>query len=276
VGAVGGCALAAAVTFPIKNAAMRHECHRAGIEIARRDVASEISVLWSFALPSVLLGIVVQPFEWLARVILSHQTNGYAELGSLIAAYSWGQAVLILPNQISAPTLPVLANLWSTGDRKRLHHTMAIAFAATAATSVGICAILVALRGNLMGLYGKPFLSAAPVLTLIASAYAVAGPTLAFRALLVASGKVWLLLLSACVWGGVFIFFSIVWAADKALGIGSAYLVAFAVHFVILACMSVFTLRMFNRSAVGGRLLVPTRADILGASNPASSESDDV
>jgi O-antigen/teichoic acid export membrane protein len=275
-GALGGYVLAAAAAFPVKKAAMMHACHRASIVITRRGVTSELSALWVIALPSVLLGVVTLPFEWLARVILTHQTNGYAELGSLLAAYSWGQAVLFLPNQVSAPTLPLLANLWSTGDRKRFHHTMAIAFTAAAATSIGGLAILMALRGNLMSLYGKPFISAAPVLTLIASAYAVGGATLPFRALLVSSGKVWLLLLSACVWGGVFIVSSIVWAGNRAIGIGSAYLLAFGVYFVIVASMSVLTLRMFNRKTVMGRALAPTRVDILWASNLASSESHDL
>lgn len=275
-GAIGGCVLAAAAAFPVKNAAMRHACRRASIVIARRGVAAEVPALWAFALPTVLLGIAAQPFEWVARLILSYQTNGYAELGNLQASYSWGQAVLFFPNQVSAPTLPLLANLWSTGDRERLRRTMMMAIGATAATSICAWAILVPLRGSLMSLYGKPFISAAPVLTLIASAYAVGGSALAFRALLVASGKVWLLLLSTCIWGGVFILFSFVWAADKALGIGHAYLVAFVFHFIILACLSVFTLRRFNGKTAGNGLLDPIRAEILPARNLTFPESDDV
>ncbi len=270
-GAVGGCVLAAAVTLPMKNSAMRHECRRTGIIINRRGIAAESPALWSLALPSILLGVVAQPFEWLARVILSHQTNGYAELGSLQAAYSWGNVVLFLPNLVSMPTLPVLANLWSIGDSKRLRHTMAIAIAATAAMSIGTWAILVALRENLMSLYGNPFVAATPVLVLIASAYAVGGSALSFRALLIASGRVWLLLLSTCVWGAVFILFSIAWATDKAVGIGTASLAAYGAHFVILACISAFTLKTFNTRSAGDIVMPPNRANVLPNEEPFSS-----
>jgi O-antigen/teichoic acid export membrane protein len=261
VGAVGGSILAAASTFPIKNTAMRRECQRNGITINRRSVGVELSVLWSFALPTVLIGVAAQPFEWLARLILSRQPNGYAELGSLLAAYSWGQAVLFLPNQVTAPSLPLLANLWSNGDTKRLRHTLVITFIATAVASISACVLLVFFRWRLMALYGESFASATPVLFSIAAAFTVGGSALAFRALLVASGRVWLLLLSTCVWGGVFILFSMAWAGDKALGIGDAYLVAYGFHFVILACLSIFTLQGFGRKAVRVTTLSAIRAD---------------
>lgn len=254
--------LAAAVMFPIKNSAMRHECHRTGVIITHRGVASEVSALWSLALPSILLGVITQPFEWLARVVLSHQTNGYAELGNLQVAYSWGQAALFLPNQVLAPTLPLLANLWSIGDDRLLRRAVTIVFAITAAASLGTCAILVFTRGSLMNLYGKPFAAAAPVLVLIAIACALGGCAVIFRALLFAAERAWSVVFSVSVWGGIFTLLSLAWAADRAVGIGKAYLAAYGVHFIIMACMSAFSLRTFKRRVVGCSPQLTIRADI--------------
>jgi O-antigen/teichoic acid export membrane protein len=250
-GAIGGCMLAAAATFPVKNTMMKRACHQARVMPTLRGIGVELPALWSFALPSALLGVVAQPFEWLARAVLAQQAGGYAELGGLQAAYSWSQAILFLPGQVAVPLLPTLASLFSRRDRARLKDVMKLAFAVTSLTSLAVAAILVIFRHPLMVLYGSSFKSAAPVLVPLAAAYGVGGSTLAFRSLLMAAGRAWPLLLSTCVWGAAFVSVTFLWASQGAMGVGRAYLIGYVIHFGILAYMVSAALKQMTSRASG-------------------------
>lgn len=250
-GAIGGCMLAAVATLPVKNAMMKRACRQARIVPRLRGIGIELSALWSFALPAALLGAVAEPFEWLGRAILARQADGYDQLGGLQAAYSWSQAVLFLPAQVAAPLLPTLASLCSQRDKARLDDVMKVALAVTSFASLAVGAILVAFRDPLMLLYGNSFGSAAPVLLPLAAAYALGGSALALRSLLVAAGRAWPLLLSTCVWGAAFVSFTFLWISDGAIGVGRAYLVAYLIHFGLLAYMTSAALRQMRERASG-------------------------
>jgi len=67
-------------------------------------------ILWSFALPAALGGIMVGPANWACRAMLTNQPNGYDEMGVLTAALVFQGLLLFVSNMLSAPLLSMVSN----------------------------------------------------------------------------------------------------------------------------------------------------------------------
>lgn len=78
----------------------------------------EFRHLWSFALPVLLSGIVMQPAVWFGNVTLVNQPMGYAKLGIFMAAEKWRELILFVPASLSQTVLSLLSNLHGTSDKK--------------------------------------------------------------------------------------------------------------------------------------------------------------
>lgn len=100
-------------------------------------------VLWRFALPAVLSGILVSLVTWLSSLCLSRQPNGYAELGLFGAANQWRSAVTFLPAVLSQPLLPLLTSVTTV---QKTSFNRLVSFSAllngTVASAVGAAVVL--------------------------------------------------------------------------------------------------------------------------------------
>ena len=112
LGGVPGVIIANAAAAGVNVLWLRHlvlrECRRDGITIRYRGAAAEATVLWTFALPAVLSGLMVMPVAWAANAILVRAPDGLAELGVFNAANSWRALVLFLPQAVGQVALPML------------------------------------------------------------------------------------------------------------------------------------------------------------------------
>jgi O-antigen/teichoic acid export membrane protein len=228
-GAVAGSVLAAALTFPLKQVIIRRRCRDAGITISHRNVSEELPSLWSFVLPAILLGVSAQPFEWMARVILARRPNGFAELGLFTAAYGWGQVVLLVPSQVTAPSMPILANMYGRRDRKGFLRLLKFVAAITAGCGFLVALPLMFLSKWIMRAYGATFANGWRVLAVVAVAYSVASLSSLFRATLVATGQMWWQNAHAAIWGATLVGAFFLLSAHGAVGLALSYLAAFCV-----------------------------------------------
>jgi O-antigen/teichoic acid export membrane protein len=116
-GAVWGLVAAMAVNWILNYHALQRQCAGAGIRHSFRNLHRERSVLHKFSLPALLASIVVGPALWFCSTMLVHQKNGYGQLGLYTAADRWRLLILFVPTSVFGMLVPVLSNLYGSGDQ---------------------------------------------------------------------------------------------------------------------------------------------------------------
>jgi O-antigen/teichoic acid export membrane protein len=246
-GGVEGLVASAAIGIVLKWYVLRRECRRRNIPIRHRQLAGEYGILWSFALPALLIGISTGPFEWLARLPLTRHAAGFDELGVFMAAYSWGPAVMFLPGQLVAPAIPLLANLHAANDVPAFKRLARLTVLASFGLGILAAIALIVFSGGIMEAYGRGFASRRVVLIVLSAAYAVAAGT-TLNTLFLATGRMWLQVFHYGLWGTVLVGLSFLWRSHGANGLSLAYLVAYT---VLICIQLVFTWSIFIRPRRG-------------------------
>jgi len=109
-GAVWALAINLCFNWLLNHIALRKEARRHRVPFSFRDCGRELPVLWSFALPATLSGIMVGPANWACRALLTNQPNGYAEMGILTAALVFQGMLMFVSGILSAPLLSMISN----------------------------------------------------------------------------------------------------------------------------------------------------------------------
>jgi O-antigen/teichoic acid export membrane protein len=244
-GAVVGHVAAVFTALPFKQRALHGRLHAVGVVVARRHAAREWLALSRVALPAMLLGVSAQPFEWLARVTLAHRPGGLAQLGVFAAAFSWGNAVLFLPSQVSGPALPIIAHTAAAGDRSGLGALLRSLVLTIGGLAVAVALPLMLLARPIMAAYGPGFSGGTPALRVVLVAYCIASFSGLFRSILAGTGRMWWQLLHSLIWGGTLTVAFGALSTEGAWGLALSYLVAYGVV-VVTQGLSV-------RAAVGTR-----------------------
>lgn len=226
-GAVGGLVLAALLGFLVKEWVTHRVCQKSGIPIIHSRISGEIPTLWRFTLPAILVGVSIQPFEWLSRLMLVQQPNGYAELGVFTAAYAWAQFVFFLPSQISGPILPILSNLLAGGEVIRLKKVVLSTQGLVMALALATALPLAALSPFILRSYGEDFVSGRNVLLVLISAYVICSGALITRAFFAASDRLWWQAAHTIIWGVLLVLVTHFFINRGGLGLALAYLWAY-------------------------------------------------
>jgi len=109
-GAVWALAINLCFNWLLNHLALRKEARRYSVPFSFRNCSRELPVLWSFALPATLSGIMVGPANWACRALLTNQPNGYAEMGILTAALVFQNLLMFVSGMLSAPLLSMVSN----------------------------------------------------------------------------------------------------------------------------------------------------------------------
>jgi O-antigen/teichoic acid export membrane protein len=96
--------------------ALRRECKLFNIPLSCRGFSNEFPVLWRFSLPAALSSIMVAPANWVSRVLLTNHPNGYNEIASFTAAFTFQHLLLSVSVMLSAPLLSMISNNRSNND----------------------------------------------------------------------------------------------------------------------------------------------------------------
>jgi O-antigen/teichoic acid export membrane protein len=228
-GAVWGTVAAMAINWALNNWALRREGKSSGIACEFAGFYKEWRVLHRFTLPAFLASIVVGPAMWACNALLVHQPEGYAQLGLYTAADRWRLLILFVPTSVFGMVVPVLSNLYGTGDLlgfKRVFRANVILNSGLALT---LAIVVTVLAPRIMSVFGKTFHSGWPILAILAfSALPEALNTVLGHPLIVADAMWWRfgfdLLLAAVLVGTAFVLIPR-WGA---IGLASAYFLAFS------------------------------------------------
>lgn len=234
-GLVLGTVLASAAGWLLTQRAVKVECRKAALPLTGHQLSREMQVLWNFSLPACLIGVVTTPVIWACNALLVNQPGGYSQMGILNAATQIRSAAMFIPAAIFQPLLPILCHELNREDKSpgslRLHIINAYAtwFLATSAT-----AILLYLAGPIMWLFGPDFVAGKFALVLVLCSIPLMTYKDGIGRLVHAKGLIWMSFGSNLLLAVVLLAATYVLAPQGAVGLGYAYLIAYAVNVVVM------------------------------------------
>jgi O-antigen/teichoic acid export membrane protein len=231
-GLVWGMILAQAIGCFLNYSALRCEAIRYQIAISYSSCAAELSILWRFAVPAVLGGLLVGPANWACAAMLVHKPGGYAQMGALNAANQWFNALMWLPYMLGAVVMPMLAERLGVNDGARSAKLLIASIKINAAVTLPLILVGSVCSPYIMSGYGKDFAREWPTLvaTLItAGLFAIEIPV---GHVIAASGRMWLGFCMNFIYAMAVVTASWLLLGWGSLGLASARLLAYAVHAV--------------------------------------------
>ena len=80
---------------------MGRELKKFGLSRIASGSMREWPILWKFALPALLAGVLVTPIHWAVQSMLVNTPNGYNQLAVLGVAMQWFNVIMFLPSTVS-------------------------------------------------------------------------------------------------------------------------------------------------------------------------------
>ncbi len=206
--------------------------HQAGVTADWAGWSREARILWQFSLPALLAIAVASQINWLCRVVIVHQPDGYPQMGLFNAANQWRTAILFLPSTISHSFLPVLSNLVGNRDARNYRRVLWSSMALNGALALVAGLVVAAGSKLIMAGYGADFASGRSVLILLAGAAILAATVGTVGQAIISAGHMWWGFLLNAIWAASLIA-STWWLRDRgAWGFAMANVIAYAVHLV--------------------------------------------
>lgn len=216
------------VNHVLLSRAMRRDGLRWQIALPR----SEMRLLWTFSLPSVLTMGMWVATTWGASALLVRQPGGLAEMGLFAAANQWFLALMFIPGVMTQVLLPTYAERLA-GERPQSARELALRSAGAILLGISpLVLLLIGLSPYIAALYGPDFAGGAAVFALACVAAGVQAPHGPLTNFLVVRERMWTrlainLLWSAALLGTAFLLIGQGWGA---LGIGIAMVFACALR----------------------------------------------
>ncbi|MDW8107383.1 MAG: oligosaccharide flippase family protein [Armatimonadota bacterium] len=204
-----------------------------GISLRRTEIRCATQVLRDMSLPSFLSTILSSVVMWLANVLLVYAPNGLMQVALFSAASHWRTVILFLPTQINHSTAPILANLWSSGERNRLRAVVRASLLANG-LAAGVPALITIVAAELiLRLYtldAPPGILSFRVLMLSSVLTALCGLLGYF---MVAVGQMWHGLAVNALWAISFVVVAVHMLETGVVGISVAFLVSYLLLLLI-------------------------------------------
>jgi O-antigen/teichoic acid export membrane protein len=207
--------------------------HAAGVEVDWSGWRREARVLWKFSLPALLAVAVASQVNWLCRVIIVNQPDGYPQMGLFNAANQWRTAILFLPSTIAHSFLPVLSNLVGNRDARNYRRILWSSMALNGCLALAAAAVIAVSGKLIMAGYGHDFASGRATLILLAGAAVLAATIGTVGQAITSAGFMWWGFLLNATWAATLI--PAVWwlRARGAWGFAMANLIAYGLHVVL-------------------------------------------
>jgi O-antigen/teichoic acid export membrane protein len=242
--------------------AIMRESHNHGVVISYRDAWQERSVLLSFALPSLLSGLMNMPVIWAANAILVRSANGMAEMGMFNAASQWRNLIIWIPATVGQVALPILTSLLHEGDQRRFRRTLMLNICVNLFSSLAI-AIPIALGSYwIMSLYGAEFSHRWLALAALSGAAVLQATINVIGQVIASASRMWWGFILNLLWAGELLVLTWHLVRFGANGVGAAHLLAYLLHLIQVSAYVAWVLqhdaRLVGTPALGRQLAQPT------------------
>lgn len=206
-GAIAGLAIAAALSFLVLDRAVRRTL--AGLALNQtggfRAWKSELPLLWTFALPSLLAGAVAASAFWYGRALLTGLDDGFAQLGHFEAANQWRTLILFLPAMLARMAMPILAEAHSRTQSDDFRQASILQIRAIIVITLPLTVATILGAQPLMAIFGSAYAGSAALLPLLMISVFLFALNQGLRKVQEGSGKVWQALAMQGVWAAAFL-----------------------------------------------------------------------
>lgn len=227
----------------------RAELSEAGLSLRLTGVKREWRVLRDFSLPSLLAGSISTPALWISMIILAKFGGGVSQLGLYNAAYQWYSPLVFIPTVLSAVAMPLVAQIWGSGDIRRFARQVAMLTAGGAGFTLVAAGVLSIASPWLLSLMGSEFQSARLVLVILLLSAPAHFVSLMATAALDAMSAGWLKMATHLVWGISIVTLSTILVPQYgALGLATGYLVSY----LLMAACKVTLVHIVSQRALRG------------------------
>ncbi len=194
-GAVAGLSAATAIRWYLHQRTLKSECQKAGIAIASAGIWREAPLLYGFALPAALSGLLMIPGMWITNAWLVRQPDGYIQLAHYAAALTLRLLVMFVPALLNSVGLSMLNHSRQesrVGSFAAVHRLNRSALTGSTAAA----ALLVALGGrSLLSIFGSGFAAAGgSILWLLLASAVVESIFLGYFQIVQSAGRMWMAL----------------------------------------------------------------------------------
>lgn len=238
-GAVWGMVAATALNWLLNHLAIRRECANFGIPYTYNGCWAEKEVLWKFALPAMISGVLYAPTEWVLSAILVNQPDGYGQMGLFNAAKQWHVLILYLPNTLSSMTLPILSNLLGEGNRQQFNRMVVINSLGLTGLALAVSVPVALFSGSIMGAYGRDFVAGRNVLLMVCVYSVLWAANIVIGQVLWSTGSSGLAMVLAAVRAAILLGCFTFVTSRSAVGMALAYTITYAVQTIYQGLLSV-------------------------------------
>lgn len=201
-----------------------------------RSLRPELYVLWRFALPGLLVGVMLTASAWLGRAILSQSDHGFAELGLFEAANQWRTLILFIPAALSRVMLPIISSAYAEKGDKNFHASVSINLTSMLIIAGPLVVIVIGFSDVLAAVFGKSFAGTESVIPMLMASVYFFALNQSVRQIYDATENRWLNLYMYLVWAIVFLTVSVSLIPGMgAVGFAVSHFVAELVLFLIQA-----------------------------------------
>ena len=220
-GLVGVVGCAAVIDFSM----VLRESKRAGITVHLRGVSEELPLIWTFAVPASLSGLMYGPAVWAANAFLARQPEGYADLGVFNAANNLRRLVVMAGVPVGSVLLPLLSS--QAGRRSELFQRANVLI--TWMMGLLIAVPVIAFPDLIGVMFGKEIAGPAFNYTLVLLIFSAA--IMAYKdgmaRVLAARNLMWYGFLSNALWGAILVGSMVVGRYYGSTGMAVAYVLAY-------------------------------------------------
>jgi O-antigen/teichoic acid export membrane protein len=226
-GLIWGLILAQAAGCLMNYLAVRRAAARFQVPIRYASWQRESGVIWQFAFPSMLGGLMMNLVIWTGSAMLARQPEGYAHMGAFNAATQWMGALIFLPQMLAGVVLPILAERMGGRDHKGSIKLLAVAIKINALTVLPLVLVGSLLSPFVMATYGSDFRRDWPTLIASLATAGVVAVQLPVGLMIAASGRMWIGFVLNLGWAVVFLLSMWLLLDWGSLGLASAQLLAY-------------------------------------------------
>jgi O-antigen/teichoic acid export membrane protein len=245
-GALWGLILSQMVSCLLNHWALRAEAGIGRIPLQSRGCLAEWRVLWQFAFPAVLSGVLVGPVNWICSALLVNQANGYAEMGVFNATIQWRNIILFVPSTFGSVALPLLSGLQESSQLHHYNRVLLVNAALSFISALAIALPVSLLAAWIMAGYGKAFVPGAPVLVLVCLATVIMAVLNVVGQSIASDGKMWFGFALNLIWAAALLASFKYLTPKGAMGLATANVYAYGLH--LLTVLAYIIMRQRTRA----------------------------
>ena len=195
---------------------------------------SEVKTIFSYAMPLLLVGLVVSPVSWVVLTMLQH-FHGADAVGYYSVANSLASSLLLIPTAISTPMIPLVSEL-DIRDRERMQSMSSKVLRMTFLFFLPMAlALAMFSRLALEILYGSGYVGAWQVLYMLCAGTFLIAADNVIVIVLLGTGRMWVSFGLNVTWMiSLLATASLLVPSYAEIGLGTAYLVSQTVYTAVI------------------------------------------